>query len=1006
MQFCNGPGVSRIMIIQPIHIGDILRYATMPAIMPRARNLLGSGFGSFAFFVALVFRAVRLLPDGHPYLNPSNIGKFGVATVILQAWRHIYNQRKHLGRGNIDQIIVFGAVILAILLLVTQLFSLLTILFLPQAFAFPGNFVNPIDMFGAPKLPAGVTLPGVIDQPFADIAFIFLDRVFGVIGPTNPPLLQSSFFGSCIGDGVAGSCPSMGPGYANNPGSTVNDPATFPWPYHEALHAIFQFYSVGLLVVAIFLIIYYVFVVVAETAQTGIPFGKRFDTVWAPLRLVMAAGLLIPIGSGLNSGQYIVLYAAKWGSNFASNGWIGFNSLLVGNNTPAGDKQTLVAKPQIPDLLELAHFISVYHACKHIEEKKLIPKTKELVAGAVNNKAALPTIKPYLVQSRAAGGAQPFFEIAGPMEYEEAVAWANYGDVVLRFGIQDKDAYKSEMGTVFPFCGEITFKTVCMPFDANSAIPANAGTISFRHEGCSTIMGFYWAMILEWLDKAGKYDDQKATWDDGLGLSGYGVAALQPQALPWNIEAKISRPYYLQFMKTGSGTLPTTADRTTLVEFGNKNLAAIVQDGVDKERNNATAPFGLNGDLMVRGWAAAAVWYNRIAEMNGTMTASAWNLPRVTKYPATMQHVAEEKQKVEVSVPPDQAFNPFIQNNQFAIQYDRGETERDAANTYWQITKWWQADGGFSTSSRALKSGNVILDIINWMFGTTGLFSIRDNSNVHPMAQLSSIGKSLIERSIGLLGVGLGGTALQPWVGSVVGLRQAMGVLSGFAFSTLSIGASAGFILYYIIPFLPFIYYFFAVSGWVKAIFEAMVGVPLWALAHIRIDGHGLPGDAASAGYFLILEILLRPILIVFGLIASVTIYAASVHVLNDIFNLAVANVSGIDMTAANANQFTLENLRSSIDILFFTVLYVILVYMLGMSSFKLIDLIPGSMMRWMGSGVTPFTDSGDQAASQLVSYGTMGSGMVFKDLGGAARSGVEGLSGAVKAIGTSATKP
>ena len=61
--------------------------------------------------------------------------------------------------------------------------------------------------------------------------------------------------------------------------------------------------------------------------------------------------------------------------------------------------------------------------------------------------------------------------------------------------------------------------------------------------------------------------------------------------------------------------------------------------------------------------------------------------------------------------------------------------------------------------------------------------------------------------------------------------------------------------LFYIIPFMPFIYFFFAVGTWVKAIFEAMVGVPLWALAHIRIDGQGLPGDAAMNGYYLLLEI-------------------------------------------------------------------------------------------------------------------------------------------------------
>lgn len=181
----------------------------------------------------------------------------------------------------------------------------------------------------------------------------------------------------------------------------------------------------------------------------------------------------------------------------------------------------------------------------------------------------------------------------------------------------------------------------------------------------------------------------------------------------------------------------------------------------------------------------------------------------------------------------------------------------------------------------------------------------------------------------------------------------------------LSIGASAGFILYYIIPFLPFIYFFFAVGSWVKAIFEAMVGVPLWALAHIRIDGDGFT-DAAKQGYFMILEIMARPILIVFGLVASVIIFAASVQVLNDIFNLAVDNVGGVDLDKILKDPtVSLDNVRSSVDAFFYTIVYVILVYMIGMSSFKLIDLIPGSMLRWMGLSVQAFTEQGSEYAGQ-----------------------------------------
>jgi conjugal transfer/type IV secretion protein DotA/TraY len=480
-------------------------------------------------------------------------------------------------------------------------------------------------------------------------------------------------------------------------------------------------------------------------------------------------------------------------------------------------------------------------------------------------------------------------------------------------------------------------------------------------------------------------------------------------ALSWNINQKISQPYvdlYTTYVDPPAGTEPTAELRVAMIKNFQERMKWIIDDSLKREQNNARSPYKMSANLLTRGWMAAGVWYNRIAEMNGAFTSAAWNLPKPTYYPETMMKVAIQKQQAGKSIQGDQVFNPAVKGAPINIAFSRGGSERGAAEAYWSITKWWQDQGtGFTAGTRGLQSGNPILDLINYVFGTSGLFSIRQNANVHPMAQLSSIGKALIERSITLLGVGVLGTFAQPWMtGQFAGLRQAVEVVSGFAFSFLSIGAAAGFIMYYVIPFLPFIYFFFAAAGWVKAIFEAMVGVPLWALAHIRIDGSGLPGDAAMGGYYMLLEIMIRPILIVIGLICSVSIYAASVQVLNDIFNVAVMNVTGVDMGADNS-QLSLENIRGTIDVFFYTILYVILVYMIGMSSFKMIDVIPSAIGRWLGASISPYKDSGEGQASTLVGYGTVGSNIVFGQLSGAAQKGAAGISETMKSVGSMADK-
>jgi conjugal transfer/type IV secretion protein DotA/TraY len=197
--------------------------------------------------------------------------------------------------------------------------------------------------------------------------------------------------------------------------------------------------------------------------------------------------------------------------------------------------------------------------------------------------------------------------------------------------------------------------------------------------------------------------------------------------------------------------------------------------------------------------------------------------------------------------------------------------------------------------------------------------------------------------------------------------------------TTAFIGLTAGFILFYVLPFLPFLYFFFAVGAWVKSIFEAMVGVPLWALAHLRIDGEGLPGDSASNGYFLIFEIFLRPILTVFGLIASTIIFTAQVRVLNFIWALVIDNLTGFaggqDTVVASFYDVVIH--RDIVDQFFFTIVYTIIVYMMATASFKLIDTLPDNILRWMGAGVSSFGDINDDPTEGLTRYAAIG-GMTF----------------------------
>jgi conjugal transfer/type IV secretion protein DotA/TraY len=309
------------------------------------------------------------------------------------------------------------------------------------------------------------------------------------------------------------------------------------------------------------------------------------------------------------------------------------------------------------------------------------------------------------------------------------------------------------------------------------------------------------------------------------------------------------------------------------------------------------------------------------------------------------------------------------------------------------LYQFWNED--ISLKGRTLtksETKNTIEAFAQVLLGVDGLLAMRGpNIQVHPMAQLSALGKSLVNSAV--INV-MASTVFSAFGGMTTIIGQDFGewasVAGSIGMKVAFIGLTAGFILYYILPFLPFVYFFFAVGTWVKSIFEAMVGVPLWALAHLRLDGEGLPGDSASNGYFLILEIFLRPILTVFGLIAAMLIFTAQVRVLNFIWLMVVDNITGYEPDPYVTMPFEMNVPRGVVDQFFFTIIYTIIVYMLATASFKLIDKIADSVLRWMGAGVSPFQSGSDDVRDGLTRYAAIGGITMGQQIAG----GVQKFSG------------
>lgn len=870
--------------------GDVLRYMLMPQVASRVNSFYQEGFSNLAYLIALVYRAVNILPQNHYVLQRANRGQLGIRMVMAAAAGQITFNMK-----NIDKVIIYFAIMLGMVLLGGQFFLTLGYLMVnPAMAAMPTTYADFFAVAGP-----------------ADIAYRLLWTVFGV-----PDLFAV---------GASGDLPALN-------GRSQ---------YHVALHALFQLYSVGLLCVAVMIVCYFVFAILAETAQTGVPFGKRYDHVWAPIRLVFALGLLIPIGFGLNASQWITLYAAKLGSDFANQGWATFNDVMT--EEMLANPEQRVGTPQSPDMMKLAAFMMTVLACQYAYEDLYTGENAKL-------------INAYLVKNPTEGtGANLAPGFAG---FAAARQYFNNGDIVIRFGELNATVHTGQRGYVYPYCGELILFS---------------GDTEAQGTGTYFIQQYYYALIYHIYAE-----------------NGFGIRTA-------------ARDFVDRYTHNPDAPLPDPTFKARLYQQLSRQVEQNIDQAVTRQGNSAAWLEGM-AQIRALGWAGAGVWYNKIAQVNGSLVTAVNNVPQARSMPSVMEYVKREQLQQNQDNP--EPFSTALSDG-VAIQFN-SELDRDIGNVLSFIYDYWSRED-LNQSGQARQSNNILIDVINGIFGTRGLFDMCESADTHPLAQLAILGKGLIEASI--RNIGTAGAMSAVSMMSIPYLGTAAGAASKILLSVSSITISLGFMLFYVVPFMPFLYFFFAVGGWVKGIFEAMVGAPLWALAHLRIDGDGLPGDAAMKGIYMIFEIFLRPILIIFGLLASFVIFSAMVKVLNEIFSLVVTNLAGHDPNSTaicgrgtnSSNIAPGENvmtyMRGPIDELFYTVIYAIIVYMIGMSCFKLIDLIPNNILRYMGADAKTFNDAAEDPTQGMMGRLGIGTSMVSNTViskigGGAAGALGNGMRG------------
>ena len=148
-----------------------------------------------------------------------------------------------------------------------------------------------------------------------------------------------------------------------------------------------------------------------------------------------------------------------------------------------------------------------------------------------------------------------------------------------------------------------------------------------------------------------------------------------------------------------------------------------------------------------------------------------------------------------------------------------------------------------------------------------------------------------------------------------------------------------GFVLGVYVPMMPLIIWLTGVMAWLIMIAETMLAAPPWVVGHASLEGEGWAPRNSGAGYQMIAGLLLRPSLMVGGLLIGMLIMSAMDWLLGIMSQSYLTEIFGNGgITGA---MFSLGMLVMIGGTLVF----------IAQTSLSLITKVPDAVLKWIGGG-------------------------------------------------------
>lgn len=675
---------------------------------------------------------------------------------------------------------------------------------------------------------------------------------------------------------------------------------------------IIAYFNVIVLLVGGMMFFYNVTIGVMQSAHEGQVLGQRWSSLWAPLRVVFAVGMLVPVNHGYNLAQTGVAYVVQGSTKMASAVWGATADAVLDKDIPIAAPTIRVAPEVVSALYEQAACMTALEAqVKNANSNSSVVYVP--VSSGVND-----GLRYHYTTAINNGSQNVDFGVCGSWSTppvpgyldkiikgisENAVENANMTDskaseITKAF----RDGHRDIMLDISREMREITNDNYAQ-ISASDIPPASiAGKLSTTMTTANADLGKLIA------------DIKSITTSDDLGVNRARDSLLR----------RINGSNAC-FSDNGSHTVTGPSVSGTPGE-------------VETARNRA-ASVSCYGE----GWMGAGSWYILMAKVNNELS-SLNNAQSSTVKPSYSTDTVKIKDLFNSAGGDSTGWFWTVSARDVAGMPSVAQA-LDAMKKYqalYESSSIELAALGVSLPTNILNKVNEevgessfwekIISRETMARGTEAMLSMFDPSKQtaggDPMVGIISLGHFLIN-----MGSAIISTVVV--VGWVFGSAAAIAALPIF-----SVLLSAGVSLSFILPIMPFLYWVLGISGYFLLITEAVIAVNLWALSHLRMDGEGFSGEAGRQGWLMLLALFMTPTLMVFGFIIGMLIF----RIVSDLISAGLFYaVSGI------ATASPIVWLFGTIG---YTVLIVTAYGLLLERSFSLVSEFPNRVMRWMGSSV------------------------------------------------------